>query len=43
MKMTWDKNDSSPRRSLSIGFVLFILGIGVVAYCGYMEQYEREL
>lgn len=43
MKSTWDNNDSSTRRCLFWGCLLFVLGIGMVGYCGHMEQYLGEL
>ena len=42
MKSTWDRKDSSRRRNLLIGFLLFVLGIGISGYCGYMERYAAE-
>jgi hypothetical protein len=39
MKSTWKKSDSPQRRNLGAGFALFVIGVGVTAYCGYMERY----
>jgi hypothetical protein len=42
MKSTWKKADSPRRRNLCIGCALFVTGICIAAYCGYMDRYIDE-
>ena len=42
MESTGKKSTSPRRRNLAIGFTLFVIGIAITAYCGYMDRYAGE-
>ena len=42
MKSTWKKLDRLRRCNLRVGFLLFVIGTAIAAYCGYMERYVGD-
>jgi hypothetical protein len=39
MKSTWKKSHAARRRNLRRGAILFVVGIGITSYIGYMERH----
>jgi hypothetical protein len=38
-KSTWRKSDGPSRRNMACGFLCFVVGIGIAAYCGYSNRH----